>query len=153
MTIFFSSLCTMSVLTVDDYRNFFAIQQNKLITQQKGSGFNRYRLEPFQFQQNGEGIGSFFVNLLRNQILPLVPSLLKNSAGLALGVANSLSNNANNERFGSILKRHGREALKNMAVDTLGHVGKQFGSGKRKFNRSKKKKNNKTGKKPKLEFY
>ena len=94
-------------------------------------GFNRYRIEPFQFQQvqNGEGIGTFFASLLRNQILPLVPSLLKNSAGLALGVANSLANNPNNEKVASILKRHGKNALRNMAADTLDHVGLQLGRG------------------------
>ena len=142
----------MTILTVDDYRDFFAVQQNKQFPNQKGFGFNRYRLEPFQFQQNGEGIGSFFVNLLRNQILPLVPSLLKSSAGMALGVANSLSNNNNNEKLGSILKRHGREALKNLATDTIGHVSKQIGRGKRK-SKKKSKSAKISGKKPKLEYY
>ena len=141
----------MNVLTVDDYRQLFLSQQ----LYQKGGGFNRYRLEPFQFQQQGEGIGSFFVNLLRNQILPLVPSLLKNSAGLALGVANSLTNNPENEKISSILKRHGKNALRNMATDTFAHVGKQFGNGKcRKRQSGKKKKSRKIAKKKSsIEFY
>ena len=119
-----------AVLTVDDYRQLFLSQQQA----QRGLGYNRYRIDPFQFQQiqHGEGIGTFFVNLLRSQILPLVPSLLKNSAGLALGVANSLVNNADNEKVSSILKRHGKKALKNMASDTLDHVGKQIGRGKKR---------------------
>ena len=76
----------MSVLTVDDYRQLFQAQQQQ---QQRGYGFNTYRIAPFHFQQQqqqGEGIGSFFVNLLRNQVLPLVPSLLKNTAGVVLGL-------------------------------------------------------------------
>ena len=147
----------MSVLTVDDYRQLFLNQQQF----QKGLGYNRYRIEPFQFQQvqNGEGIGTFFASLLRNQILPLVPSLLKNSAGLAFGVANSLANNPSNEKVSSILKRHGKNALRNMAADTLDHVGVQRGRGQRKrsHGRGRGRGGSHNGKcktkKKKLEFY
>ena len=142
----------MSVLTVDDYRQLFFNQQQQ--QQQKGYGVNRYSLAPFYFpQQQGEGIGSFFVNLLRNQILPLVPSLLKNTAGLALNVANSLSNNSNNGNVGNILKTHGQSALKNIAVDALGHVQKQIGSGKKRKVKRTSKSSKRSGSKRKKCLY